>query len=85
MSAKHKPDEPILEYISRVQDNVTKPFPKLADWNRQDLTVSKFCQGIGDPDVARMTTLKAKDNVASAQRIATSATALGRNQQYSQR
>ena len=45
MSAHQKQDESVVEYMGRVQDNVAKAFPKLADANRQNLAVSMFCQG----------------------------------------
>ena len=35
-SAQQNPDESVLEYMGRVQDNVGKAFPKPADANRQD-------------------------------------------------
>ena len=44
MSARQKDDESVVDYMGRVQDNVAKAFPKLADANPQDLAVSLFCQ-----------------------------------------
>ena len=44
-----------------------------------------ICQGQRDQDVARMTAIKATGDVASALRIAASATAYGKKQHYSQR
>ena len=85
MSARQKDDESVLDYMGRVQDNVAKAFPKRTDANRQNLTVSMFCHGLRDQEVARMTAIKAKGDVASALRIAASATAYGREQRYSQR
>ena len=85
MSPQQKPDESFLEYMGRVQDNVAKAFPKLADANRQDLAVSILFQGLRDKEVARKTANQAKGDVASALRIATSATAFGKNQHYFQR
>ena len=85
MNVQQMPDESVLEYMGRVQYNLAKGFPKLTDPNRQDLTVSRFCQGLGDQDVARMRGIQTKGDVASALRIAPSATAYGKNQDYSQR
>ena len=85
MSAQQKPDESVLDYMARVQDNVAKAFPKLADRNRQDLAVSMFCQGLRDEEIARKTAIQAKGDVASALRIAASAKAFGKYQHYSQR
>ena len=85
MSAQQKPDESVLEYMGRVQDNVANAFPKLADANRQDMAVSMFCQGLLEQEVGRRRAIQAKGDVASALRIATSATAFGKNQHYSQR
>ena len=44
-----------------------------------------FCQGLREQEVARMTAIQGKGDVASALRIAASATAFGKNQHYSQR
>ena len=85
MSARQKEEESVLDYMGRVQDNVAKAFPKLADGNSQNLAVSIFSQGLRDQDVARMTALQAKGDVASALRIAASTTAYGKEQRYSQR
>ena len=85
MSARQKDDESVVDYMGRVQDNVAKAFPKLADANRQDLAVSMFCQGLRDQDVARMTPIQAKGEVATALHIAASATAYGKEQRYAQR
>ena len=85
MSARQKDDESVVDYMGRVQDNVAKAFPKLADANRQDLAVSMFCQGLRDQDVARMTAINAKGEVATALHIAASATAYGKEQRYAQR
>ena len=48
MSARQKDGESVLDYMGRVQDNVPKAFPKLAYANRQNLSVSMFCQGLRD-------------------------------------
>ena len=64
MSAHQKQDESVVEYMGRVQDNVAKAFPKLADTNRQNLAVSMFCQGLRDQEIARMTALQSKGDVA---------------------
>ena len=37
MSAQQKQDESVVEYMGRVQDNVAKVSPKLADGNRQNM------------------------------------------------
>ena len=84
-SAREKNDESILDYTGRVKDNVAKAFPKLADMNRQNLAVSMFYQGRRDQEVARMTAIQSKDDVASSLRIAASASAYGREERYSQR
>ena len=42
MSAQQKPEESVLEYNDRVQDNVAKAFHKLPHANRQDLAVSMY-------------------------------------------
>ena len=57
MSARQKDDESVVDYMGRVQDNVAKSFPKLADANRQNLAVSMFCQGLRDQAVARITAI----------------------------
>ena len=44
-----------------------------------------FCQGLRDQDVARMTAINAKGEVATALHIAASATAYGKEQRYAQR
>ena len=44
-----------------------------------------FCQGRRDQDVARMTAVQSKGDVASALRIAASATAYTKEQRYPQR
>ena len=85
MSAQKKPDESVLHYMGRLQDNVAKALRKPSDANRQDLAVSMFCQALGDQDVARMTAIQAKGDVSSALRIAASPTAYAKNQHYSQR
>ena len=85
MSAQQKQDDSVLDYMSRVKDNVEKAFPKLADANRKNLRVSMFCQGLGEQEVARMTAILAKGDVASALHIAASATAFAKEQCYSQR
>ena len=85
MSARQKDDESVVDYMGRVQDNVAKAFPKLAEANRQDLAVSMFCQGLRDQDVARMTAINAKCEVATALHIAASPTAYGKEQRYAQR
>ena len=64
MSAQQKQDESVVDYMGRVQDNVAKAFPKLADANRQNLAVSMFCQGLRDQEVARMTAVQAEGDVA---------------------
>ena len=84
-SQQEKPDESVLEYMGRVQDNVAKAFPKLPNAKRQDLAVSMFGQGRPDVEFARMTGMQAKGDVASALRIGTSATAFGKSQHNSQR
>ena len=71
--------------MGSVQENRAKAFPNLADANRQDLAVSMFCQARSDQELGRMTAIKPKGAVASAQRYALSATAFGKNQHYSQR
>ena len=71
--------------MGRVQENVVKAIPKLADGNRQVLAVSMFCQGIRDEELARMTAIHAKGDVASALRIAASAKAFCKYQLYYQR
>ena len=43
MSARQKDDESVLDYMGRVQDNVAKAFPNLADANRKNQAVSMFC------------------------------------------
>ena len=68
-----------LKYMGRVKDNVAKAFSKLSDTNRQDSTVSLFCQSIRHQGVGRMTAIQAKGNVASALRIAASATVFSKN------
>ena len=85
MIPQQKADESVLEYMGRVQENVAKAFRKLAVANRQEQAFSMFCQGLPDEEVARMTALQAKVDLASALRIAASATAFGKNQHYSQR
>ena len=85
MSAHQKQDESVVEYMGRVQDNVAKAFPKLADANRQNLAVSMFCQGLHDQDIARMTAVQSKGDVASALHIAASATPYTKEQRYPQR
>ena len=85
MAAQQKQDESVLDYIGRVKDNVAKAFPKLADGNRQNLAVSKFCQGLRDREVARITAMQANGAVASALRIAASAPAFIKEQRYYQR
>ena len=75
MGAQQKQDESVVDYMDRVQHNVAKAFAKLADANRQNLAVSMFCQGLRDQELARMTAVQAKGDVASALRIAASATA----------
>ena len=85
MSARQKDDESILDYRVRVQDNVAKAFAKLSDMNSQNLAMSMFCQGLCDQEVARMTAISSKGDVASTLRIAASATAYGREQRYCQR
>ena len=82
MSARQKDDESVVDYMGRVQDNVTKAFQKLADANRQNLAVSMFCQGLRDQDVAWMTAIQARGEVATALHSAASATAYGREQRY---
>ena len=57
MSVRQKDDESVLDYMGRVQDNVAKAFPKLADTNRQNLTVTMCCQDRGDHEIARMTAI----------------------------
>ena len=84
ISAQQKRYESVLEYLDRVKDNVSKAIPKLADANRQDLAVSMFCQGLRDPEFARMRAIQPKGDVASALRIADSAKAFGKYQNYSQ-
>ena len=71
--------------MGRVEDNVAKAFPMLADVKLQDLAVSMFCQGLRDQDGARMTVIQAKGELASVLRIGTLATAFGKKQQYAQR
>ena len=85
MSAQQKQEESVLEYMDRVQDNVAKALPKLADANRQNLAVLMFCQGLRDQEVARMTAIQTKGDMESAVRIAASATDFGKEQRYSQR
>ena len=85
MSAQQKQDESVLDYMGRVEDNVTKAFPKLADGNRQNLAVSMFYQGLGDQEVARMTGIQGKGDVQSALPIVASATAFSKELRYSQR
>ena len=46
--------------MGRVQDNVAKAFPKLADANRQNLAVSMFRHGLPDQEVARMTAIQGR-------------------------
>ena len=58
ISPQHKQDESVLEYMGRVQDNVAKAFPKLADANRQNLAVAMCCQGQGDQQIGRMTAIQ---------------------------
>ena len=84
MSARQKDEESVVDYMGRVQDNEAKAYPKLADANRQNLAVSMFCQGLRDQDVARMTAIQAKGEVATALHIVASATAYGMEQRYSQ-
>ena len=67
--------------MGRLQDNVAKASPKGADANPKDWAVSMFAQGLRDQEFARMKALQAKIDVLSAVRIATSATAFGKNQQ----
>ena len=74
MGAQQMQDEYVVDYMGRVQDNVAKAFPKLADTNRQNLAVSMFCQGVRDQEIASMTALQSKGDEASALRIAASAT-----------
>ena len=83
MSAKQKPEQSVLQYMSRVQDNVAKACPKITDRNRQDLVVSMLCHGLWDQDVARITAIQANADAATALRIAASATAYGKTQHYS--
>ena len=71
--------------MDRVQYNVAMAGPKRADGNRQDMTVSKICQGLRDQKATRARAIPAKGVVTSALRMATSATAIGKNQHYSQR
>ena len=85
MGVQQKQDESVVDYMCRVQHNVAKPFPKLGDSNRQNLAVSMFCQGLRDQEVARMTAVQSTGEVASALRIAASATAYTKEQRYSQR
>ena len=83
MAAQQKPDVAILKGMNRVQDP-EKTFPKFEDANQQDFAVSTFCQGVFDQDFARMTAIQANGDVSSSIRIATSAMAFGKNQQYAQ-
>ena len=46
MSAQPIPPESVLEYMGRVQYNVAKAVPKLADANRQDLAGSMFSKDL---------------------------------------
>ena len=85
ISAQQKQDESVLDYMGRVEDIVAKAVPKLADGNRQNLTVSMFCQGRRDQEFAKMTAIQANGDVASALRFAASATAFGKVQRYSLR
>ena len=57
MSPQQTSEESVWEYMGRVQDNVPKAFPKLADANRQDLAGSIFCQGLRHEDVTSMTAI----------------------------
>ena len=52
MTAQQKQDESVVPYMRRVQENVAKAFPKLADANRQNLTLSIFWQGLRDQGLA---------------------------------
>lgn len=66
MSTQQKQDESFVQYMSRDQHNVAKAFPKIAGANRQNFAVSMFCQALPGQEVARMTAVQAKGDVASA-------------------
>ena len=80
ISSQQKQDEPVLEYMDRVQHNVAMAFIKFSDANRQNLTESMFCQGLPDQEFARMTAVQATGEVASALRISASPTAIVKEQ-----
>ena len=73
LSVQQNHDEPILEFMSRVQDGVAKAFPKLADPTRQQLSVTMFCKGLLDHDAAKMAAVESGGKVAKAVQIASSA------------
>ena len=85
ITAEPKPDEAIFDYMSRVQDNLAKAFPKLADSNPQDMTVSMFSQGLPGQEFGRITAIKGNGEVPRALSLATSVKAFGKNQHYSKR
>ena len=57
----------------------------LADINRHDLTVSMLCQDIGDQEVATITAINIKGDVAQALSISHSAIAFNNEQRHTER
>ena len=73
------------EFFGRVQDD-SWAFTKLKDENLQEVPVSMFCAGCGEPDLVRMRGIEGKRSPELGLRIGSSETALGGNSsRYSHR
>ncbi|KAF0096477.1 MAG: hypothetical protein FD144_5878, partial [Rhodospirillaceae bacterium] len=71
-SAHQETDEPLVEYMARIQNLVDKSLKNETSDGKQKIAVSAFCAGLLDRQIARLVAVQAKGSVRRALNVAAS-------------
>ena len=71
-SAHQETDEPLVEYMARIQNLVNKSLKNETSDGKQKIAVSAFCAGLLDRQIARLVAVQAKGSVRRALNVAAS-------------
>ena len=70
--SKHRTEETIGDYMSRVKFLLKKCVAKLDMQNRESIAVTAFCKGLADQDASKLAAVQSEGKVAKAMKIAAS-------------